>query len=185
MPLKTLVKASSITSLGDARYCAGMGVDFLGFRAIESSENHMPPQLFQEIRGWISGPAIVAEMYGMRGIQDIERVRTDYAPDYIEMSHAEFLAYGYDVRVPLIVNVSGVNGAIEHKPDKVAFWIVGESELAAIGETHPDLSVLVAPSSGESVPALLNNKRVKGLIVAGDTGDFEQLAAILESLEEE
>jgi phosphoribosylanthranilate isomerase len=35
MPLKTFVKVGCITNLSDARYCAGMGVDMLGFRAVE------------------------------------------------------------------------------------------------------------------------------------------------------
>ena len=35
--LKTQVKVSSITNLSDARYCAGMGVDLLGFPIQEIS----------------------------------------------------------------------------------------------------------------------------------------------------
>ena len=65
MPLKTFVKVGCITNLSDARYCAGMGVDMLGFRAVESQENYIKPSQFQEIRGWIAGPLVVAEVYGV------------------------------------------------------------------------------------------------------------------------
>ena len=42
--LKTLVKVSGIENLSDARYCAGMGVEFLGFPLAQ-----IPFEKFQEI----------------------------------------------------------------------------------------------------------------------------------------
>ncbi|MBX2893949.1 MAG: hypothetical protein KF763_00800 [Cyclobacteriaceae bacterium] len=58
MSLITKVKAGSITNLSDARYCAGMGVDWIGFPAAEVS-----PTQFIEITGWLSGPQWVIELY--------------------------------------------------------------------------------------------------------------------------
>lgn len=57
MSLKTKVKAGNITNLSDARYCAGMGVDWLGFPA-----NAIDPKTFAEITGWVSGPQFVLEI---------------------------------------------------------------------------------------------------------------------------
>jgi len=57
MSLKTKVKAGNITNLSDARYCAGMGVDWLGFPA-----NTIDPKTFGEITGWVSGPQFVLEI---------------------------------------------------------------------------------------------------------------------------
>lgn len=54
MPLKTLVKVGKITNLSDARYCAGMNVDMLGFVTVESRENYLPVKDYQDIRGWVS-----------------------------------------------------------------------------------------------------------------------------------
>ncbi|MFM1835376.1 MAG: hypothetical protein RJA04_63, partial [Bacteroidota bacterium] len=48
--LKTLVKVSAITNLSDARYCAGMGVDLLGFPLGKISIDQ-----FTEIRNWLAG----------------------------------------------------------------------------------------------------------------------------------
>ncbi len=51
------VKIGNITNLSDARYGAGMGVDYLGFplgRGIAIAT-------FKDIVGWISGPALVIE----------------------------------------------------------------------------------------------------------------------------
>ncbi len=55
--LKTKVKAGNITNLSDARYCAGMGVDWLGF-PVES----INPKTFEEITSWVTGPQFVLEI---------------------------------------------------------------------------------------------------------------------------
>lgn len=57
MTLVTKVKAANITNLSDARYCAGMGVDWIGFPAAQVN-----PTLFSEITGWLSGPQWVVEL---------------------------------------------------------------------------------------------------------------------------
>lgn len=55
--LKTKVKAGNITNLSDARYCAGMGVDWLGFPVSD-----IDPKTLAEITGWVSGPQFVLEV---------------------------------------------------------------------------------------------------------------------------
>lgn len=57
MSLVTKVKAANITNLSDARYCAGMGVDWIGFPVAQVS-----PVMFSEITGWLSGPQWVIEL---------------------------------------------------------------------------------------------------------------------------
>jgi phosphoribosylanthranilate isomerase len=81
MPLKTIVKVGNISNLSDARYCAGMGVDMLGFRVIDGLPGYIAPQAFQEIRGWISGPKVVAEIYGIDRSDKIPHIVENYAPD--------------------------------------------------------------------------------------------------------
>ena len=61
MALKTLVKISNVTNLSDARYCAGMGVDMLGFSMDADSPDYIEPKKFAEIRGWVAGVQIVGE----------------------------------------------------------------------------------------------------------------------------
>lgn len=57
MSLVTKVKAANITNLSDARYCAGMGVDWIGFPL-----EQVNPTVFSEITGWLSGPQWVVEL---------------------------------------------------------------------------------------------------------------------------
>lgn len=56
MSLKTTVKVSGVNNLSNARYCAGMGVDMLGF-----DMDTMPIEQFTEIRNWLAGVKIVGE----------------------------------------------------------------------------------------------------------------------------
>ena len=48
MALKTFVKISGVNNLSDARYCAGMGVNQLGFNIEDKHPNYTDPQSFKE-----------------------------------------------------------------------------------------------------------------------------------------
>ncbi|EOZ93688.1 Phosphoribosylanthranilate isomerase [Indibacter alkaliphilus LW1] len=61
MALKTFVKISSVNNLSDARYCAGMQVNLMGFNLEENSKNFISPEKFKEITDWLSGLEYVAE----------------------------------------------------------------------------------------------------------------------------
>lgn len=105
MSLTRFVKVGNISNLSDARYCAGMGVDMLGFRVIESQNNRMTAKQFQEIRGWVTGPRIVAEIYGIQGKDEIESILQDYRPDLFELGLDELSRIG-DTPLPFILSVS-------------------------------------------------------------------------------
>ncbi len=63
MSLKTIVKVGNITNLSDARYCAGMGVDMLGFAISELEGQGISKVKFKEITNWVSGPEFVLEVH--------------------------------------------------------------------------------------------------------------------------
>jgi phosphoribosylanthranilate isomerase len=106
MPLKTVVKVGNISNLGDARYCSGMGVDMLGFSVIQGNPDYITPKLFQEIRGWISGPKIVAEIYGIQSPGELPEILKNYAPDYFELNTSEYLALSKHISLPSIVTTT-------------------------------------------------------------------------------
>jgi phosphoribosylanthranilate isomerase len=54
--MKPLIKVSGLTDLQDARYCAAMGVEFIGFNL-----QNTPPAKIREICAWLSGPKVVIE----------------------------------------------------------------------------------------------------------------------------
>jgi phosphoribosylanthranilate isomerase len=89
MGLKTFVKVGKITNLSDARYCSGMGVDILGFRVIPTDADYLTPERFKEFRGWFTGPAVVAEAFGLNSSEELKAIIENYQPDYIELSVTE------------------------------------------------------------------------------------------------
>ena len=62
MALKTTVKVSKVNNLSDARYCAGMGVNQLGFNIEPDHENYTDPKSFKELADWVSGVEFVGEI---------------------------------------------------------------------------------------------------------------------------
>ncbi|MCU0318447.1 MAG: hypothetical protein MUC61_03910 [Amoebophilaceae bacterium] len=62
MPLKTLVKVSSIDNLSDARYCAGMGASMIGFAVDSACVHYVNPEQFKAITQWIKGVAFIGEL---------------------------------------------------------------------------------------------------------------------------
>ena len=61
MALKTFVKVGNITNLSDARYCAGMGVDQIGFNIDPANSSYTEQDDLDSIRAWVSGVEIIAE----------------------------------------------------------------------------------------------------------------------------
>ena len=55
----TSVKICGITTLADARYCAGAGVDYLGFIQYPPSPRYIDPDEAKGIIEWLYGPSYV------------------------------------------------------------------------------------------------------------------------------
>ncbi|MFY7826991.1 MAG: N-(5'-phosphoribosyl)anthranilate isomerase [Flectobacillus sp.] len=78
--LKTIVKVSEVNNLSDARYCAGMGVEYIGF-----SMDNVPFEKYKEMRGWLAGIQIVGETTSNNTLHIQEMVGT-YMPDALQIS---------------------------------------------------------------------------------------------------
>ncbi len=102
MALKTFVKINQVSSLSDARYCAGMGVDVLGFSLVEGSPSFVDPQQFKEITQWVSGPKFAGE-FNKAGIDQIKLASVDYSLDFIETSMPDHLEAIAELNIPIIL----------------------------------------------------------------------------------
>lgn len=181
MPLKTVVKVGNISNLSDARYCAGMGVDMLGFRVVEGQQNYISPKLFQEIRGWVTGPKIVAEIYGLTSADQLKQIIENYVPDYFELTDREFDSHQSNLNLPCIVSGRTI------ADDKIEYHLIAEADLKNyVGSDK----LLVRPSSSENILELIKSSRVSGLALDGTPEerpgfkDYADLADILEKLDE-
>ncbi len=79
------VKVSQINNLSHARYCAGMGVQWLSFETHPDSSFYIDPALMKEIAGWVSGPEMVLNVNLYKTEEDIRQVAAVYGTDLIEI----------------------------------------------------------------------------------------------------
>jgi phosphoribosylanthranilate isomerase len=180
MSLKSFVKVGNITNLSDARYCAGMGVDMLGFCVIEGQKNYIKPAQFQEIRGWITGPLVVAEIYGLKNAIELASLLENYKPDYLEMSIEELFLFS-TLPLPLILSVQ--------EADRNIKFPIRPEYLLSKGLFKASFPLLIEIQSKTEVIPLLDNPDVKGFALHGTSEirpglkDYEVMTDVLELLE--
>jgi phosphoribosylanthranilate isomerase len=189
MPLKTLVKVGCVTNLSDARYCAGMGVDLLGFRVIAGSNHYIDHTLFQQIRGWLSGPKMVAECYGISEKTNIAEIISQFAPDYIELNLREYLLFKDAFSLPFIVDISEADILpASEKFTNATYFITNKIELP---ESVPaGKPIIFKTHQKENVSSILSSNLFAGLALDGTAEirpgfkTYDELADILEQLED-
>ncbi len=104
--LSTLVKISNVTNLSDARYCAGMGVDMLGFSVDEDSASYITPKKFQELRGWIAGVKLVAET-AETDLPKLLSTLASYEVDALQVEDPALLAFlKSELDKPLLLRIN-------------------------------------------------------------------------------
>jgi len=199
--LRTLVKISNVTNLSDARYCAGMGVEWLGF-----SMDSLPVEKFQELRGWVSGVQIVGETES----DDVSRITElvqQYQPDVVQVTVPELLPSLSLLGLPLIVRVDvagqspdGLAAMMAHHRAAVEYFLLESSDdfarlddetrrtLDGLAFRHP---ILLGFGLTEfNVPEVLEElPNLKGLALSGGNElrpgykEFGEMMNILERLE--
>ena len=202
MALKTKVKINRITNLTDARYCSGMYVDILGFSLEEGSPHYVSPTQFQEITGWISGIDYAAEFKDLDAYS-IERLLADYPSiTWIESEDLDTLVQLVPLGKKLIYRVQledldtllpKIDLLREHE---VTLHITSTNKSIAIdteSSINPFLNQLnvflgagITPANACSLselPGLYGFALDGGDEIKPGLRDFDQLAAILESLE--
>jgi len=203
MALKTIVKVSNITNLSDARYCAGMGVDMLGFFVEEDSEHYVSPQTYAEIIGWLSGVEFVAE-FTKANLQEINRILANYPVHAIQTENEEVLAQllankqNYEIEtlpIKILFRAKNINTLQEIAPrynSVVTLFVLALDAyemqiIKPLAEKHTIL--LENVDSLAEIEKLLNDTNVKGFVLQGGKEiapglkDFDNLAEILEGLE--
>ncbi len=108
--LSTIVKISNVTNLSDARYCAGMGVEMLGFTLDPGNPQYITPDKFREIRSWIAGVQLVGETRS-EDVQEILSLLDQYPLDALEIgvpAMIPFLVSELSIPVLLRINIDEI-----------------------------------------------------------------------------
>ncbi|QMW06639.1 N-(5'-phosphoribosyl)anthranilate isomerase [Spirosoma foliorum] len=209
MALKTIVKISNVTNLSDARYCAGMGVDMLGFSMDADSPDYVEPKKFAEIRGWVAGVQIVGETTSVDP-EVIEQLLDTYQPDLLQVDEAALLPYlstkvKDNLRFILQVDLAQLTldqlDTLFQTAATGADYILLESNsplhlddelksaLQRLASRYPVL--LGIGVSAENIHELLADLPVQGISLSGGdeerpgNKEFGELMDILEAIEEE
>jgi len=105
MSLKTFVKISNISNLSDARYCAGMMVDVLGFNIDPKSESQVSAEDFTEIAEWVAGVQFAGE-FSEASIDEIKETIKSYPIDYNEINNLDLVEQVFLLGKPIIFRLS-------------------------------------------------------------------------------
>jgi phosphoribosylanthranilate isomerase len=153
MALKTKVKVGNITNLSDARYCAGMGVDLLGFPI--GTSHGIDAKKYKEITDWVSGPLFVLE-WPIESTVNMEEVLSTYNADLVEISVRQLQFVSKSTK-PLIIKLA---------PEE---WDHYKHELLKIKSR---IAYLILVNSGLSTPASFQWQKMEGYPILLSFSDF-------------
>ncbi len=200
MALKTTVKINHVTNLSDARYCAGMGVEMIGFNLDKHHPNFIEAKKAQEIASWLSGVSIVGEL-----AHSPEITLSDYPLDMLEVNSPqlfnEFVGSGapllYRFSVDNIETLAFAKEALDSYRLSVSYFLI-ESYFLQIDSQVADLlkkfsaeyplliGFGITPSN---IHYILDYISPAGIALNGSPEisaglkDFDELAEILEAIE--
>jgi phosphoribosylanthranilate isomerase len=192
MALKTKVKVGNITNLSDARYCAGMGVDLLGFPI--TGDRAITLEKFKEINGWITGPELVLEIDSPENASQLIEM---FYGNHIEIdaSHLPFLENIKNISLLVRVDLKDwkkTSSLLHPFKQYIRYLIVKDyldASIKVLKEVASDYSVLAEynPEEGDLDEVL--DLPVEGIALKTDEElkpglkDYQKLSSILEKLE--
>ncbi|MFY0605346.1 MAG: phosphoribosylanthranilate isomerase [Cyclobacteriaceae bacterium] len=204
MALKTFVKISKIDNLSDARYCAGMMVDILGFNLEEGTEGFVDNEKFTEITNWLAGVKFCGEFKNAH-TAEIKLAVEQFNLDYVEVQNLEQLEELQDVNVGLIYkavmrskeDLESLPAKLEMASELAKYTVVATTDYQE--ETYNSLNKLLSGKSPviigytnkpEDVESLLDQPHLLGLELEGSPEerpgfkDYDNVMDILELLED-
>jgi phosphoribosylanthranilate isomerase len=206
--LTRTVKISNVTNLSDARYCAGMGVEMLGFSIDEDSPNYISPKKFEDICSWLSGVNLVAETASTDPLVIIKAL-SNYPVNSVQVEAPGLLNYLHsELNLPLILRISvdtyeasEINSILSRYEADVSHFLLESDNNAALsdewiqvlGNLVDEYPILVGfgLENEYSASALTNLFPAIGIALRGSDEirpgykDFGSMMDILEALEEQ
>ncbi len=206
MALKTFVKISEISNLSDARYCAGMGVDQLGFNVTPGHPNFVDIEKFNEITGWVAGVAFVGE-FDHQPLDYIKEALSNYRFDYIQTSRVDLLSEVNQLSQKVVLNlnvdeyedINRLEQALKYASDLTEYCLLHSQDnhentynwrtLAPLASSYR--LVLGSWIDSHDISEMITNTNFGGIALKGGNEikpgykDFDELADILELIETE
>ncbi|SFF82160.1 phosphoribosylanthranilate isomerase [Pontibacter chinhatensis] len=206
MALRTSVIVNGVNNLSDARYCAGMGVDIIGFNLKLDDPKHVQPQTLKEIMGWVAGVQTAGEF--LRARPDvINELADEFNLDLIQLDLPYLIDEIEEINRPVIQKVvinkdtveSELHETMELYSPYVHSFIICSDDFDTIDETNTRFLASLAKKfriylgfgvDKSNVHQVLKTIKPTGIVLIGGheikpgLKDYDELAEIFEEIEE-
>lgn len=203
MALGTFVYIRDVDNLSDARYCAGMGVDLIGFKFDPKENKSLNPEQFKEISEWISGVKIVGE-FGDSTPEEVSAALSAYEVDFLLISDESLVNEFALLDKPLILRIlidkttsSELAATLNYCSGSIDYFLLEssqndlqESELSFLNSYCAKFPILLGHGiTMENAGKIVTELNLKGISLKGSPEirpgykNFDELADILEALE--
>lgn len=181
MPEKKIIKAGSITNLTDARFFAAYDVDYIGFCFDPLSPDYISPQNALAIKGWISGPKIVAE-FANQDLENVKNIISFFEPDIVEceLRSSDFKILNTELH--FILKISG-NDLNEMHEGNCLFYLTDDINI--IQQSNSEIPFML-DITGKEIN--LSDSKIKAIQIKGSqeievgVKDYDAIADLLEQL---
>ncbi len=204
MALKTFVMVSNISGLSDARYCAGMGVNVLGFDL--DGEKAIPLQQLSDITEWIAGVDLCGRFVESNA-DDVKAVLGEVTLSYVQVEDTDLatdLQY-LDQRRQLVYTIWSSNeipameAFLKDNSDLVDSFVIEcdqpdlmeEAKGEAIRLSSQYKIILAFGFDTTNVNDLISSTHLMGIALKGSEEtqpgfkDYGEIMDILEAIEED
>jgi phosphoribosylanthranilate isomerase len=202
MSLKTEVKVGNISNLSDARYCAGMGVQYLGFSMDSNSDQYVDQNTLKTIKEWIVGPKIVGEFSKIDPDSQIYSSLEEEL-DYIEITDPDSIDVAEKTGIPVILklditnikSIPGLKEILDNLNNRVQFFLLDgfpgpDIKNMDILNLSSQYRIMIGfKMDQQSIHAWIDGTNIFGISLKGGTEikpgfkDYDELADILEEIE--
>jgi phosphoribosylanthranilate isomerase len=194
--LRTKVILSHVTNLSDARYAAGMGVNYIGFAVDPENRRYVTATEAKTISDWLSGVSIIAET-GTSLPAELQ----DYKYSLVQTSNSTLIP---ELEKPILqlelneINVAEIANLLANHAAAVGFFIlsVDGEQLSALQEQLlifcNDYAIYIDTAfDGENLGLVIEGIKPLGIVIYGSNEEkpglssYDGIADILEQLEED
>ncbi|WP_162910539.1 phosphoribosylanthranilate isomerase [Hymenobacter oligotrophus] len=207
MSLLTSVIVRGINNLSDARYCAGMGADYITFRLDPTLPGAVTPALVKELSSWVAGVQLVGE-FDTLPIEEINTLAQECGLQSVLLHKQRRPEEMAALSVPALVLVNWIPDMLPEDVDN-RFRSLGqhttgfvladlppqpltEFQLAHLTEQARSYTIWLAPGfANGSVREFVEKVQPQGLVLEGGDEikpglrDFSEMEAVFEELEVE
>jgi phosphoribosylanthranilate isomerase len=205
MALSTLTAVTEINNLSDARYCAGMGVDIIGFNLDKGQASGVTPEAVREIAGWLAGVQLAGAFAGAAA-EEINELARQCGLNLVLLNATYLVDDLTKIDLPVIMQVEIHKDTYEKELAQmlelyqpyVQYFLVTSAGFQAIDDTNLQFLQQLAQRfpvllgfglDQENVVQVLEQVKPAGIALKGGheikpgLKSFDDLADILEMLE--